>query len=173
MTDENQTNLDAPGVASALTKRISEDLEDFCVEKWGDGFRWHLGGSVIGGECLRKIWYDYRWVQEPVFSGRMHRLFQRGHLEEFRFVEYLRGMGWTVLDYSERLIYHDGSDSYTCVNWFDDFGVECDDVSEDRAHIMRAEARGQAPKQWRVSALSGHFGGSLDGIAIAPERYGR
>ena len=27
-----------------------------------DGFRDHLGASIIGKECRRALWYDFRWV---------------------------------------------------------------------------------------------------------------
>jgi hypothetical protein len=58
----------------------------------------------------------------------MLRLFQRGHLEEARFIEYLRGAGWEVSD---------------------------------------ATPTGG---QHRVSAVMGHFGGSLDGIGRPEEK---
>lgn len=54
-----------------------------------DGFRSHMGGSLIGGECPRAIWYGWRWFQKPKFSGRILRLFNRGHLEEARFIALL------------------------------------------------------------------------------------
>lgn len=51
--------------------------------------RKHLGASVIGGDCLRKIWYGFRWVKMQTFQGRMLRLFERGQLEEARFDKFL------------------------------------------------------------------------------------
>lgn len=56
-------------------------------------FRSHLGASVIGDECARKLWYGFRWVKKPVFDGRMIRLFNRGHLEEARFIAMLLTIG--------------------------------------------------------------------------------
>lgn len=64
-------------------------------------FRNHLGSSVIGKECAREIYYGYRWVKAEQFSGRMLRLFNRGHLEEKRFVGYLRGAGVEVWEAGE------------------------------------------------------------------------
>jgi hypothetical protein len=63
------------------------------------------------------------------FDGRMLRLFNRGHKEEFRFVEWLNGIGANV-----REIAPDG-------------------------------------KQFRINGVHGHYGGSLDGKIVLPERY--
>ena len=61
-----------------------------------EGFRTHLGSSVIGRECARQIWYGFRWALKPKFSGRMLRLFNRGHLEEARFIAALLNIGVQV-----------------------------------------------------------------------------
>jgi len=56
-------------------------------------FRTHLGASGIGGSCARKIWYGFRWSSVPTFDGRILRLFNRGHLEEARFIAMLLTIG--------------------------------------------------------------------------------
>jgi hypothetical protein len=61
-----------------------------------EGFRTHLGASVIGKECGRHIWYGWRWARKPKFSARMLRLFNRGHLEEARFIAMLLAIGVQV-----------------------------------------------------------------------------
>lgn len=58
--------------------------------------RTYLGGSAIGAECSRALWYGFRWSAKEDFDGRMYRLFQSGHLAEPRFVEDLRSIGATV-----------------------------------------------------------------------------
>ncbi|HHK74713.1 MAG TPA: oxidoreductase [Rhizobiales bacterium] len=63
-----------------------------------DSFREHLGASIIGKECLRALWYDFRWALRQLFPGRMLRLFETGQLEEARLVRNLRRTGATVLD---------------------------------------------------------------------------
>ena len=95
------------------------------VAEAGDGFRDHLGASIIGKECCRALWYDFRWVTRRTFSGRMLRLFDTGKREEDRLVRDLRRTGATVLDTDP-----------------------------------------ETGRQWRVSAVGGHFGGSLDAVAI-------
>ena len=62
----------------------------------GNGFRPHLGASLIGHPCRRYLWLMFRWARAASFSGRMLRLFQRGQLEEQVFVSDLRAAGVEV-----------------------------------------------------------------------------
>ena len=59
-------------------------------------FRGHLGASGIGDSCARKIWYSFRWSAVKTFDGRILRLFNRGHLEEARFIAMLLSAGIDV-----------------------------------------------------------------------------
>ncbi|MBF0589160.1 MAG: oxidoreductase [Magnetococcales bacterium] len=90
-----------------------------------DGFRPHLGASIIGKECERALWLDFRWATKQQHPGRLLRLFETGQREEDRIVANLRRIGITVLE-----------------------------VDPDTG------------RQWRVQAHGGHFGGSLDGVAL-------
>lgn len=63
--------------------------------------RAHLGASVIGKECSRALWYGFHWTLAEKFSGRMLALFQRGHLEEIRFIEYLQGIGCEIWPFNQ------------------------------------------------------------------------
>lgn len=92
------------------------------VEK--NPFRNHLGLSGIGKECGRAIWYAFRWYTKPSFSDRMLRLFNRGHIEEARFLAQLKAIGVTIY-------LHDANG-----------------------------------KQFRISELGGHLGGSTDGVGV-------
>lgn len=55
--------------------------------------RTHLGGSLIGADCARDLWYGFRWAAQEKFPGRIIRLFHRGHLEEARFIALVRVAG--------------------------------------------------------------------------------
>lgn len=123
-------NLEAPGVAKAVAKRILEDIDNYCATAYDDGPRRHLGASLIGHDCKRYLWYIFRWCFHEIHTGRQQRLFNRGHREEARFIEWMEGIGFQVWAETE-----DG-------------------------------------KQYRISGVNGHFGGSLDGIGKLPERYG-
>jgi len=120
------TTLLYPHEREAISRQIENDIEELTAVKYNDGHRNHLGASLIGDTCNRRLWYSWRWVMFPKFSGRMQRLFNRGHKEEARFIEWLRDIGFSVWEGTD-----DG-------------------------------------KQFRISAVEGHFGGSLDGIAQAP-----
>lgn len=88
------------------------------------GFRSHLGASMVGRPCAREIWFGFRWAKKPKFPARILRLFNRGHLEEARFLAMLLAIG---------------------------------------VQVYQQDANG---KQFRISDLGGHFGGSGDGVGI-------
>ena len=90
-----------------------------------NGFRSHLGASLIGKDCERALWYDFRWTTRVNHPGRLLRLFETGQLAEARLVQNLRRTGATVL-----------------------------------------EVDPETGRQFRVQAHGGHFGGSLDGVAL-------
>ena len=77
-----------------------------------DGYRSHLGASVLGGDCERAVWYGYRWAHKRPARGRrgelradanarMLRLWNRGHLEEARFIAMLLMIGVQVYQQDE------------------------------------------------------------------------
>lgn len=55
-----------------------------------DPYRRHQGASGIGNECAREIQLKWKWVDIPQFDERILRLFNRGHLEEARFLAMLK-----------------------------------------------------------------------------------
>lgn len=59
-------------------------------------FRSHLGASIIGRDCPRELWYNFHWFKKSSHMGKTIRLFNRGHLEEARFVALLRMIGCEV-----------------------------------------------------------------------------
>ena len=61
-----------------------------------DEHRAHLGASLIGHPCERRLWFTFRWTGKEKFDGRMLRLFSTGQREEPRVVEELRGIGCEV-----------------------------------------------------------------------------
>jgi hypothetical protein len=66
-----------------------------------DGHRSHMGASLIGGECARAIWYNFRWATKANFEGRLLRLFNRGHMEEARFIAMLLMIGCDIYQQDE------------------------------------------------------------------------
>lgn len=177
-TSAIEIDLNTKGTALQLAKQIKSDIDEYCEKKFDDGFRWHLGASLIGHECKRYLFYVFRWCFKENFDGRMQRLFNRGHREEERFIEWLEGIGFTVYvdDWSNWSLYwHNESDSYFIDKKDIDLhagGYDLVDVTDNETHRKIAKAMGVKFKQYRISEVNGHFGGSLDGIAVAPERYG-
>lgn len=80
--------------------KVLPHIEDAYREGDG-GFRSHLGISLIGQECSRAIFYGWRWATKPHFNGKTLRLFNRGHLEEGRFVALLLTAGMQVIQQDE------------------------------------------------------------------------
>lgn len=113
-----------------LQRLIAADVEVYSREALTEEPRTHLGASEIGDNCSAKLWGNFRWLKREDHSGRMLRLFKRGHYEEPHFISWLRGIGFDV-----------------------------------REH----DAEG---KQFRIIGVNGHFGGSCDGMAMPPARYG-
>lgn len=74
---------------AAVDEAISKAAED--------GFREHLGASLIGGSCNRKLWYSFHWATKVTHDPRVLRLFQRGHDEEARITKLLRDAGIKVM----------------------------------------------------------------------------
>ena len=109
----------------AITSLTREAIFSGYEADASDGFRSHLGASLIGKACERALWYDFRWTTKARFEGRVLRLFETGNREEERLVRNLRRTGATVL-----------------------------------------EVDPETGRQFRVQAHGGHFGGSLDGVAI-------
>lgn len=170
--------MDSPGVSKALAKRILEEIDEYCVRSYDGGHRSHLGASLIGRECKRYLWYVFRWCLHEKTTGRQQRLFNRGHREEARFIEWLEGIGFKIwFENYEGLCYSNSGDCYLIERNFNQEEMpELLQILPDnpafRAHIARAKADGLEFPQYRISDVMGHFGGSLDGIAFFPERYG-
>jgi hypothetical protein len=79
-----------------LATKTKAAIERNVEIKQGDGFREHLGASLIGNDCVRQIWYTWRWARKSRFSGQLLRLFDRGNREEERIVKWLRDSGTVV-----------------------------------------------------------------------------
>lgn len=161
-----------------VAKRAMKDIDAYCETAYDDGHRKHLGASLIGRDCKRFLWYVFRWCHKEKFDGRMQRLFQRGHKEESRFIEYLEGCGFKVWaeDYSN-FWYHPESDAYFLeASLSDDTAIQAVQIIESdpvfKIHVGRAKLQGVKFPQFRIHGVNGHFGGSLDGIAKFPPEYG-
>ncbi len=122
-----QLDFNNPEQLKVVSTAISKAVDAAIVADNTEGYRSHLGASVIGNECLRYLFYHFRWMHRETFSAQMLRLFQVGHGLETRVRYWLTKIGFEFID-------------------------ELDATQT----------------QVRFSAINGHFGGSVDGIFIAP-----
>jgi hypothetical protein len=79
-----------------LVLQIQADVDAFCRAEFAEDPRTHLGASIIGHDCQAYAWNTFRWLKFEEASGQQLRLFNRGHLEEARFVRWLQGIGFEV-----------------------------------------------------------------------------
>lgn len=82
-----------------LARTIGEMGDAYSTSKFP--YRSHMGASMIGDDCPRQIWYGFHWATRPHFGGRLLRLFNRGHLEEARFIAMLLAIGCDVYQQDE------------------------------------------------------------------------
>lgn len=170
-------SLSAPGVTSRIAERILKEIDAYCVQTYDGGHRTHLGASLIGRSCKRYLWYVFRWAKRQPTDGRKQRLFNRGHREEARFVEWLEGIGFHIwFENRDGFYYHAESDSYGIATDGEMPDPLCTPILESNPqyayHVARAKADGLEFPQYRISDCNGHFGGSLDGIAMFPPSWG-
>lgn len=79
-----------------MMPKTIEAIYQHYKDKRKNEHRPHLGGSQIGNECDRALWYQFRHAWSPNFDGRLLRLFETGDREEDRIVANLRAVGVTV-----------------------------------------------------------------------------
>jgi hypothetical protein len=158
---------------------FKQDLDRILEEAGGTpkhtdgGRRGHLGASLIGNPCARALYYGFRWAHQEKFSGRMLRLFDRGHEEEFRFRDWLELLGIKVdiVDPAtvEQLWFHTESRAYSSRFAGEPMNAamakEGHNVTNHVTHRREAEKVKivlKEPKQFRFKACGGHFAGSMD-----------
>lgn len=83
---------------------ISNSIDKWFEDNVNDGKRFHMGASLIGEKCERKLWMIFRFCKDEEFPGRILRLFERGQDEELKVVRNLERIGCTLE--------HTGEDQY-------------------------------------------------------------
>lgn len=71
----------------------------------------HLGASVLGYRCERRVQFTFRWAYRESFPARILRLFKRGEREEAVFVDLLRDahiLVWETDSDGEQFGFKDG-----------------------------------------------------------------
>jgi hypothetical protein len=89
--DLNTLRMQRVGFASSINDAIDAGLETL-VEHPRD----YLGASLIGDECLRRIQFERLAAPAKPISGKLRRIFQRGHAGEALAVDWLTTAGFVV-----------------------------------------------------------------------------
>ncbi len=123
-----------------ITQRIKSRIDNFVRKEFPSEFRDHLGASIIGRKCLREIWYGFRWVKKP----------------EYRKKDPETGEYYDNEPSMKRLFQRGHCEEDRLVSYCRGAGIEVQELDPS------------TNKQWRLSGVGGHFGGSCDGIAVLP-----
>lgn len=129
-----------------LAEKTLAAIDDFIESNQEDGNRNHLGASLIGRPCSLQLWFIFRWAKKPRHRAQLLRLFNRGHLEEDRFVKYLRDAGMRVWDVDAqgqqfRIIDCDGHFGGSS----DGVAMEVPDVPVGEACLTEYKTKGDKP----------------------------
>lgn len=152
-----------------IKDNVEHGIEEWSKAKYPLEFRNHLGISEIGDACNRRLYYKFHWMFQEQFDGRMRRLFARGHREEEKYINYLEGIGFKVYRFSNPILnYHPESDSLFLSSTFEAGDGLVQDVTGLENFEERAIKEGLIRKQFRVTGVMGHYGGSCDGVGISP-----
>lgn len=117
-----------------------------------DSPRRHLGASIIGRKCAREIFYSFRWARIVKHTGRLLRLFDRGHREEAAIARWFRAAGATVVDadpdtgeqfkmpLDAATLGHYGGSCDGFISGLDAFGLSGWGLLEDKTHSAKSWA---------------------------------
>lgn len=118
-------------MSTGTPQTIETLIDEAIVANNKDGFRRHLGASIIGKTCERELWLSFRWAKKPTFPARMLRLFNRGHREEDILLEYLSQAGITVFPVDP-----DTGKQYRISDHSGHFGGSCDGQGYNHSDIL-------------------------------------
>jgi hypothetical protein len=85
--DLNRANLSIASINVAINDAI-----EHAAKQTAELPRPYLGASIVGGQCLRKVQYD--WWCTPTHSARAREIFDRGHYFEERSRQLLSKAGF-------------------------------------------------------------------------------
>jgi hypothetical protein len=89
-------DLTAPGALALAADQIKAQIDE--AGELPARFSWRIKPSSLGGECVARIWYAWRWASKRTTPGRLARTFDRGNEAEARMCAYIRKAGWVIMD---------------------------------------------------------------------------
>ena len=152
-----------------LVQSLHENIDLCCIKSTDNDHRWHLGASMIGEECRRKLWYSFRWCFKEKITGRMARIFDRGHREETRFIWWLEGGSCEVRREAHKEAFrgHFGGTPDAVVFLPKNYGFNVPLLAEFKTHKDNAEfkklvkegVKTTKPLHWAQMCVYGHLTG--------------
>lgn len=77
-------------------------IDDAYAAKARNGDGAGIAMSAVAHECMRSLWYAFRWVAEPEQAdGRKERIFKTGNIYETRLLDDLRAIGCDIQEIDE------------------------------------------------------------------------
>lgn len=124
-----------------LSKRIDIKIVEAHEQEERRG---HLGASQIGHECYRYLWHVLHWSFKEKFSAKQLRLFERGNLEEHRFVKWLKSVCEQVYEFNPK------TGKQWRIHKFDDiFSGSCDCVIKYKGQWALCEFKTHGDKSFK------------------------
>jgi hypothetical protein len=147
-----------------------ENLIDKTHEARAQKPRPHMGASMLGHPCERWMWLSFRWAVQPAFSGRVLRLFRRGHQEEENIIDDLRSIGVMVQNLETQTNVNFGSHVSGSIDAVINGGVpeamQKRHIGEFKTHSLKSfndvEAKGvekSKPEHYAQMQIYMHFAG--------------
>ena len=123
---------------------IMDRIDEFTKTSAKDEMRTHLGASVIGEKCTRKLWLEFRHCGKEQFNPRMLRLFSRGDREEEQFDSLLQGAGFTVYSPTPETV-----EEFRFSDYQGHFGGTCDGIVVWNQHTAVLEKKTYASQRFK------------------------
>lgn len=124
------------------TAQIKLAIDRFVREHFREEPRNHLGASVIGHPCERALWYSFRWISAECWDLQPWDPDETSEEKEARY---------------GRLLQRGHAEEDRLIAYLRGAGAEVSEYADEATRT-----------QHRVSAVGGHFGGSLDAFVTFP-----
>lgn len=89
-------DLTVPGACRLLADQIKADIDT--VTTRDPKYSARIKPSALGGECVARLWYDFRWARKRVTTPEQQRIFDAGGAFEVPIISWLRNAGWEVIE---------------------------------------------------------------------------
>lgn len=86
-------------IKDKILEKINESIEEKSSSRFPNG----VSVSLLSTDCDRRAFNNLRWAVQEKHEARQLRLFETGHCEELRLINWLRDAGYTVTDEQKQI----------------------------------------------------------------------